>query len=179
MVLRVATDHHDAIVDARTESIAAPVAREAGILTPQLIVFDDSRIFVERPFSLRERVHGETLGLLDLCGSIRESVWREVGQQISRLHDGVRSCLDPNGYLDTPGRELRIDLVLRQFADSGHASSDDVREIENLISDLSPFNSRVRVSNCILHNDLHERNIMCGRKGGLLALIDWGDAGLG
>src|SRR5262245_61142433 len=34
VVLRVATDHPDAIVDACTESIAAPVARQAGILTP-------------------------------------------------------------------------------------------------------------------------------------------------
>ena len=179
VVLRVATDHPDAIVDARTESIAAPVARQASILTPQLVAFDDSRMFVDRPFSLWERVHGETLGLLDLCGSIREGVWREVGQQISRLHDRVRSCPDPNGYLDTPGRELRLDLVLQRFADSGHASSDDVREIENLNSDLSPFISRGGVPNCFLHNDLHEWNIMCGRKGGLLALIDWGDAGWG
>src|SRR5712691_11554359 len=34
-VLRVATDHPDGLVDARTESVAAPVARAAGILTPR------------------------------------------------------------------------------------------------------------------------------------------------
>src|SRR5215472_8057848 len=68
LVLRVATDHPDAIVDARTESVAAPVAREAGILTPRLIAFDDSRTIVDRPFSLWERVHGETLGRADLRG---------------------------------------------------------------------------------------------------------------
>src|SRR5215831_393318 len=85
VVLRVATDHPDAIVDARTESIAAPVAREAGILTPRLIAFDDSRTIVDRPFSLWERVHGETLGLTDLGGKIREDVWCDVGQQLERL----------------------------------------------------------------------------------------------
>src|SRR5215471_9186708 len=43
VVLRVATDHDDAIADALTESIAAPVALAAGILTPHLIAFDNSR----------------------------------------------------------------------------------------------------------------------------------------
>ena len=35
VVLRVATDHPEAVPDARTESIAAPVAHAAGILTPR------------------------------------------------------------------------------------------------------------------------------------------------
>jgi hypothetical protein len=80
VVLRVATDHPDAIVDARTESIAAPVARAAGVLTPQLIAFDDTRSLIDRPFSLWERIHGETLGLFNLRKNIHETVWRDAGQ---------------------------------------------------------------------------------------------------
>jgi aminoglycoside phosphotransferase (APT) family kinase protein len=180
LVLRVATDHRDAIVDARTESIAAPVAREAGILTPRLIAFDDSRTIVDRPFSLWERVHGETLGLADFRGDIREDIWRDVGQQIARLHDRVRSCPDPHGYLDTPGRELRLELVVQRFAECRHGSGAVVREIEHLLSDLSSFVSRGGgCSDYFIHNDLHEWNIMCDAQGGLLAVIDWGDAGWG
>lgn len=180
LVLRVATDHPDAIVDARTESIAAPVARAAGILTPRLIAFDDSRTIADRPFSLWERVHGETLGLTDLRGSLRQDIWRDVGQQIARLHELVRSCPDPNGYLDTPGRELDLAPVLDRFAACGHRGGPVVREIERLLSELSPLVSRDSGGpDCFLHNDLHERNIMCGAQGGLLAVIDWGDAGWG
>ena len=40
-VLRVATDHPEAVCDARTESVAAPVAHAAGVLTPRLLPFDD------------------------------------------------------------------------------------------------------------------------------------------
>ena len=179
-MLRVATDHPDAIVDAQTESIAAPVARGAGILTPRLIAFDDSRTIVDRPFSLWERVHGETLGLADLSGNIRQDVWRAVGQQVARLHDRVRSCPDPKGYLDTPGRELRLELVLQRFGDCGRGSRAVVREIEHLLSDLSPFVSRGgSPADSFVHNDLHEWNIMCDLQGGLLAVIDWGDAGWG
>jgi aminoglycoside phosphotransferase (APT) family kinase protein len=180
LVLRVATDHPDAIVDARTESIAAPVARDAGILTPWLIAFDDSRTIVDRPFSLWERVHGETLGRADLRGNIREAIWGEVGQQIARLHKRVKSCPDPNGYLDTPGRELRLGLILQRFADGGHIGGAVIREIEDLLSELSPFVSLGNSGpDCFIHNDLHEWNIMCDAQGGLLAVIDWGDAGWG
>jgi aminoglycoside phosphotransferase (APT) family kinase protein len=179
VVLRVATDHDDAIVDALTESIAAPVARAAGILTPRLIAFDNSRKFVDRPFSLWERVHGETLGLVNLPQDARERVWGEVGQEIARLHQRVKSCPDDNGYLDTPGREMGLDLLLERFADSGQGSRGEVREIEKLISELRPFVFSSGGSNCFLHNDVHEWNVMCTSEGQLLALIDWGDAGWG
>ena len=117
VVLRVATDHPEAIVDARTESVAAPVARAAGILTPRLIAFDDSRAIVDRPFSLWERVHGETQGLVNFRDDrVREDVWRAVGQQIALLHDRVKTCADPQGYLDTPGRELDVEVIMREFA---------------------------------------------------------------
>src|SRR5262249_52237324 len=167
VVLRVATDHDEAIADALTESIAAPVALAAGILTPRLIAFDNSRRFVDRPLSLWERIHGETLGLVNLQKDARERVWREVGQQIARLHQRVRSCPDDNGYLDKPAREMRLDLLLKRYADSGHGSSDVVREIDHLISDLSPFVFPDGGSNCFLHNDLHEWNIMCTPQGKL------------
>ena len=42
VVLRVATDHPEAVPDARTESVAAPAAHAAGVLTPRLIAFDDT-----------------------------------------------------------------------------------------------------------------------------------------
>jgi len=178
VILRVATDHPEAIADALTESIAAPTARRAGILTPQLIAFDNSRTLMDLPFSLWERVHGETLGLSDLTGNIRDDIWREVGQQIARLHDRVRSCNDPNGYLDTPTRALKLDLALQRFADAERGNHDLVHGIECLISDLSPFVAWDG-PNCFVHNDVHQCNVMCGRQGGLLALIDWGDAGWG
>jgi aminoglycoside phosphotransferase (APT) family kinase protein len=74
---------------------------------------------------------------------------------------------------------LRLNSVLQQFADSGHGSRDLVREIEQLISDLESFALRSGGSNCFVHNDLHESNILCSPRGELLALIDWGDAGWG
>ena len=58
VVLRIATDHPEGVCDARTESVAAPVAYAAGVMTPRLLAFDDSRTLLDSPFSLWERVHG-------------------------------------------------------------------------------------------------------------------------
>jgi len=66
LVLRVAVEGSEALNDARTESVAAPVARAAGVLVPRLIAFDESGSIVDRPYSLWERAHGETLGLFAL-----------------------------------------------------------------------------------------------------------------
>lgn len=177
VVLRIATEHPDAVADARTESVAAPAAFAAGIMTPRLIAFDDSRRLVDRPYSIWERVHAETLGLANPTPRRRGDLWQQVGMQISHLHSKVVSCPDPNGYLDTPVRELRLDSRLQQLVQSGHADEETMREIGLLICDLSPHVSRT-YPRLFVHNDLHEMNIMC-QAGQLRALLDWGDAGWG
>ncbi|MGH7482684.1 MAG: phosphotransferase family protein [Longimicrobiales bacterium] len=105
VVLRVATDHPDGVPDARTESVAAPVACDADVLTPRLLAFDDTRTLVNRPFSLWERVHGETLGLARLSPDRTASVWRAVGRELAKLHTRVHECADPAGHLDHPARD--------------------------------------------------------------------------
>ena len=63
LVLRIAVEGSEALNDARTESVAAPIARAAGVRVPRLVAFDDSGALMDRPYSLWERVYGETLGL--------------------------------------------------------------------------------------------------------------------
>lgn len=179
VVLRVATDHEDAVVDAYTESVAAPVARQAGVKTPALLVFDDSRQLVARPYSLWERVHGETFGLASLGEVERRGVWREVGAQLAHLHATVRECADPQGYLDEPGRELDWEAVMGDGDALGALGVEEQGAVRSLFASLEPWVRATTVEPCFLHNDLHDRNVMCGKEGGLLALLDWGDAGWG
>lgn len=116
VVLRVATDHPDGVPDARTECVAAPVAHAAGILTPRMIAFDDTRSLIDRPYSLWERVHGETLGLTQLTPAQLAGVWRDVGRELAKLHLRVRECADPQGWLDPPARDQDIDAALKGFS---------------------------------------------------------------
>jgi Ser/Thr protein kinase RdoA (MazF antagonist) len=178
VVLRVATDDPDAVLDARTESVAAPVAQAAGIQTPRLIAFDDSRTLVDRPFSLWERVHGEPLGLLELGRRQRSDAWRQVGRELFRLHDRVKACADPIGYLDTPGRETDLHPLLNRLADAGRLDAATAGEVARLLGELAPHVAG-GVDLRFIHNDIHDMNVLCSPAGELMAIIDWGDAGWG
>jgi aminoglycoside phosphotransferase (APT) family kinase protein len=178
VVLRVATDHPDGVPDARTESVAAPVARAAGILTPRLIAFDDTRTLVDRPFSLWERVHGETLGVATLAPPQMTAVWRSVGSELAKLHLRVRECADPYGFLDQPERDQDISGVLERLVDAARVDIDTAGRIERLAEELRPRVAEVSEPRFI-HDDIHAMNVMCSSSGELLAIIDWGDAGWG
>ncbi len=178
VVLRVATEHPDGVVDARTESVAAPVARAAGILTPRLIAFDDTRTLVDRPFSLWERVHGETLGLARLSPGQTAEVWRGVGRELARLHLRVRECADPDGYLDEPVRDQDVDAIVKRLVAAKKLDIDVAGRVEHLAEELHPYLA-AGIETRFIHDDIHPMNIMCAADGELLAIIDWGDAGWG
>ena len=179
VVLRVATDHPEAVEDARTESVAAPAAREAGMRTPRLLTFDDSRTVIDRPFSIWERIHGETLGSAGLDAGQRTRVWCEVGQEVAKLHSRVRVCPDPHGYLDSPGYELSLGPTVARLIDVGAANREFAREISRFLDELAPHVVTADHERCFVHNDLHDMNVMCTPTGALLAVIDWGDSGWG
>ena len=178
VVLRVATDHVEAVPDARTESVAAPAAHAAGIRTPRLIAFDDSRALVDRPWSLWERVHGATLGMLEPSQEQLARVWQDVGRELARLHDRVTTCPDPRGWLDSPGRPLDLAEDLERARSAGLADRRTADAMSALIGRLEPYVGEGRPA-CFVHDDVHPGNIMCTPEGSLLALIDWGDAGWG
>ena len=177
VILRVATDHPDAISDARTESVAAPVALQAGIRTPRLFAFVDSRQLIDRPYSLWERIHGETVGVFAPDARDVLGLWAEVGRELGLLHERVQECPDPNGWLDIveygdPNEHLDGAIA------SGQLSIDDAARLERWLTRLAAVASQPAAPH-FLHNDLHAMNVMCSRAGELLALIDWGDAGWG
>ena len=178
VVLRIATDHPEAEEDARTESVAAPIARAAGVSVPELLAFDDSRTLVDRPYSIWERIHGETLGLLPPDARFRRKTWQEVGQQLAVLHSRARECPDPHGWLDHPDREVDLADRVASLTSTGQIDAATACEIERWIEALHPT-ILVTAKRCFLHNDVHEMNLMCSRAGSLLSIIDWGDAGWG
>jgi aminoglycoside phosphotransferase (APT) family kinase protein len=175
VVLRVATDHRDGVSDARTESVAAPAAHAAGILTPRLIAFDDTRTLVDRPFSLWERVHGATLGQITLPDKAQFAVWHSVGRELARVHRLVTACPDPNGYLDTPGDEPDMDRLIATLVATGRLDAAAARDIGVACRELDQADCAVNLA--FTHGDMHRMNVMCDETGRLLAVIDWGDAG--
>jgi aminoglycoside phosphotransferase (APT) family kinase protein len=78
LVLRVPRNHPEHFAALRREAIAIPVARKAGVHTPELVAIDDTCELLPCPFAIYRRLHGETLESLDLSPAPAKEVWREL-----------------------------------------------------------------------------------------------------
>lgn len=176
-VLRVANGAHpDAVRDALTESVAVPAVRAAGVRTPRLLVFDNSRDIVDALFTIYERVPGQDLASRIAAGlPVSDRVYRQLGRELAKLHSEVTDVPDPNGWLDTDPRWVTseaIDDLLRQpLLDAGSAGV-----LAALYEQLEPALQKAATCRRFLHQDLSFGNIM-SYDGEFAALIDWGDAG--
>ena len=176
-VLRVPRDAPPFVDAIRKESVAVPAARAAGVRTPALIAFDDSLELLPVPYAVYERVHGETLGLLDLEPTDTPGVWREVGRDLARLHEGVSDDGPVAGLELEPLPDPRS--LPDELASAGYFTSLEARWLSGWLERLAP-EALAPVAKRFRHGDLQTTNVMV-RHGSLeyLALIDWGGAGWG
>jgi aminoglycoside phosphotransferase (APT) family kinase protein len=143
-----------------------------------MIAFDDTGMLWPHPYSLWERVHGETLGVLARPATQLKETWRAVGRELAFLHTRVCDCHDPLGYLDAPERDLGLEAQIEDLQRKGLIERGKATAAALLLAELRPLLG-VGKERCFLHNDLHDMNLMCTSEDTFLALIDWGDAGWG
>lgn len=177
LILRIPRDHPAFTDAARKEALAVPAARAAGVRTPELLAFDPSLELLPVPYTLYERVHGETLGLLDQEPGDSPAAWRELGHDLALLHTHVAA--------QGPIAEVEIEglpdprLWLDQIAHEGYFTSMEARWLRGWLDRLAPA-ALASTSCCFLHGDIQTTNMLV-RAGSLdyLAIIDWGSAGWG
>jgi hygromycin-B 7''-O-kinase len=73
--------------DLRKEVEVVPVARAAGVLTPAIVEYDDSRTVIDAPYVVMERVHGIQ----------PVAVPTGLAEQLARLHHDRRNPEPPAG----------------------------------------------------------------------------------
>ncbi len=176
LILRVPRHHPAFIAAARTEAIAAPAAHAAGVRTPRLIAFDDALDLLPVPYLIYERVHGETLGLLDLDPGATPQAWRELGRDLARLHTRVRAD-GPAGQLAAPEELPDPRPWPDELAGDGYITAVEARWLSAWLERLAPAVD-APVPPHFRHGDVQATNMMV-RPGSLdyLALLDWGSAG--
>jgi aminoglycoside phosphotransferase (APT) family kinase protein len=177
-VLRVPKAIAQGVADTYAESVAVPAARSAGVRTPALLVFDDSRTILNVPYTIYERVDGENLGPRDLDPTVNGEIYRQLGRQLAVLHYGVSVCPDPNGWLDTPGRMEDPLPLLAQLVSDGILGELNVRWLEHVFDRLRPSVQQAQTFCRFLHNDVQPTNVLI-KESAFAALIDWGNAGWG
>lgn len=177
LVLRIPRDHPAFVAAARKEAVAVPAARGAGVRTPAMVHFDDTGELLPVPYSVYERVRGETLGLLDLDPAHAPDAWRELGRDLGLLHDGVAE--------DGPAGGLEVEAMPdprpwpEELASEGYFSNAEARWFSAWLERLAPA-ALAAVRRRFLHGDSQATNVMV-RAGSLeyLAVLDWGGCGWG
>lgn len=178
-VLRVARPLQMAEEDVRTEVVAVPVAVAAGIRTPQLLVFDDSRTEIDTLFTIYQRVPGTPEGATTLPAAARAAVHRELGREMAAIHHRITVCDDPRGWLDHPTQQGACAHHLETAWGADALSPDEARWAEALLKRLTPaIEAAGTTPSRFLHGDLLPMNVMV-HDAAFAAVIDWGDAGWG
>lgn len=177
-VLRIPSGRHPGgIADAYTESVAVPAVHAAGIRTPRLLAFDDTRQIVDVPYTIYRRVVGADLGQLSLNDPAAPAVYHALGQELARLHSLVTTVDDPHGRLDKPDRWRTPEFAEPLFA-KGFLDRHSLQVIADVFDRLRASLPEVDTYRRFLHQDLKTSNVM-GHDGSFAAMIDWGDAGWG
>ncbi len=176
-VLRVPRLHPAHVNALHKEAIAIPAARAAGVRTPGLLACDVTCELLPVPYSILERVHGETLGLLTLDVPNTPGVWHELGRELALLHAGVQ----PDG----PAGALTLESLAdprdnaERLASAGYFTLLEARWITQWLDALAPVALAARPAR-FLHGDMQTTNVMVTPgTDALLALLDWGSCGWG
>jgi hygromycin-B 7''-O-kinase len=145
--------------DLRKEAGVVPVARAAGVLTPAILEYSDTR---DAPYVVMERVHGiEPTEAPD-----------GLAEQLARLHLTERTDIPgvPQDDRDDPWRTVD-DLAERGYLDFGTA-----KWLSGWFTRLADRFDR-NEAKVLIHGDVAAHNLLAEPGGGeLRALIDWGDA---
>ena len=177
VVLRVPRVHPVFVESAHKEAIAVPAARAAGVRTPALLAFDDTLEVLPVPYSLYERVAGETLEHLGLDAADSRAAYRELGRDLGRLHDGI-DRVGPIADLELEGLPAPDDWP-DELVREGYLGPAEARWISDWLARLR---QRVEVSpmpDAFRHGDLQATNVMVSPTLAYLALLDWGACGWG
>jgi len=175
-VLRVPLNDPVRAAGAYTEAIAVPAARAAGVRTPPIVAFDDSRELLPVPYAVYERVPGEPLSALGCAPEAVAQVWRELGHDLALLHTGVPAD-GPAGQLRAPGEDPDPRPWIAGFARAGYMTPAEARRLLGWLDRLAP-QAQAPVPPRFGHGDVNAANILVDPAApAYLALIDWGGAG--
>jgi len=163
--------------EAPREAVVVPLVRAAGLRSPELIVFDDSREIVPRPYTIYRRADGVLLGSLDIDPTPLEHLYREIGRQLSLLHK-----VAPPSEIQEPQTQWDAWSTRKQIvraADEGYLPANDVEEIDAFLSVIE-HKLEVRKTDSLIHKDIHPWNLMVDPDTyALTAILDWGDTSRG
>ena len=173
LILRVPRDHPKFVTAARNEAVAVPLARAAGISTPELVVFDETLDILPVPYSIYERVPGATLENSTSDPAEAGGAWRALGGDLALLHEGV-AFRYPATLLIAQEQKTDPRPLPVAIARAGYFGAAEARWLNDWLERLAPF-AQHEGSPHFLHGDTQATNVMVDPESlTYRAVIDWG-----
>lgn len=162
--------------DAYTERAVLPLLQEAGIPTPQLLLFDDTKHFLPGTTTVYEWCEGVAIGTRPPTFEQFQVLASDLGAAMARIHALPMGRIDQR-FLD-PCDDINLADQLRGAAASKLLDGCHLAWFARWGARLAAQGGQGPTR--FLHNDLHGGNIMYDpATGRLTAILDWGDVGYG
>jgi hygromycin-B 7''-O-kinase len=159
------------------EAAVIPVARDAGVNTPDVVAFDASRTEVGVPYMVLTRAPGDRFAEFGPPSADTRRVLHQVGRELARLHrlsPTTAADLLPAVPADDGTADPRA-LTVRLAAD-GWIDTETHRWLTGWIDRLAAHLPHDPPP-VLLHGDLAPQNLLVSSAPAeLTAIVDWGDA---
>lgn len=173
LLLRLPRHHPRFVGAAHNEAIAVPLARAAGVRTPNLLLFDDDLDILPVPYSIYERVPGVELERAVADPATAAPVWQELGRDLARLHTGVARQAPATDLIEWDEKTDPRPLP-GEIARAGYFTAVEADWLDGWLERLAPYavpGGPVR----FLHGDSQAANVMVDPDSvQYAAVIDWG-----
>lgn len=164
------------VADLVKEAMVIPAAQRAGVRTPDVVTFDDTRSVVDMPYMVLVRAPGIDLARVELPRAEVDHVFQQVGRELAKLHR-LSPAAEPglSAVPEDDGGEDPLALVDRLLTE-GWIDMEASRWLAGWLDRLSAYlpTERHRV---LVHGDIAPQNLLVSRSAPKLSgIVDWGDA---
>ncbi|MEV0174597.1 phosphotransferase [Streptomyces sp. NPDC050803] len=175
LVLRIPRSHRH-LPDLVKEAAVIPVARRAGVRTPEVVAFDGTGETAGVPYMVLARAPGTDLARLRPSADAANRVYHRTGRELARLHrltpatgTGLSSLPTDD---DGPDPRALVTVLLREGWLDAEAARWLTDWFDRLRAHLPTDPARV-----LVHGDIAPQNLIVSpHPTALTGIVDWGDA---